>query len=914
MATVSNETRLKVPVPRRMFLWSMNESSGEVITHIGPTEFTPSANDRVVQSNALGGYEPPLSATARPFVVAKEGEYVVLRNPVPDEDTSDRFPNGTFVAGANKEKELVLGSSRMISGPCGFPIWPGQSAEVRQAHKLNANEYLLVEVVGRLDEKAQYARLVIESAGLSSAVIDAGEGADGAAQSGAKARAGNAVSVDEARKLRIGQRIIIQGRHTQLFIPPSGIDVVAQVEEGSDGGGTESSEDGVASLRPGAAQECAKYLEVIAKGVNKRQFSVIKNELRHRQDLTSAERAIILTAMDESFESKGKSRATRGNVPQATPSDPYARRAVVLGPKAFCFLFDADGNARIVRGPARVFPGPYDTFLRRGSRNRSYSAYELAEHQALWLRLISPISRAELAACLPPGYALDRDHYEAGHEFIVRGLPSVFFPFIQAEVINPVTREPHVGNNHDDIILNAIGIDQHSGIYIRDQRTGMVKLVRGQTSYLVDPRYEDHIDRSVPGDLWNLAVARNNPLLVTQSPVVSTPWALSITIPNNEAVMVVSPLGRRVEVGPKILLLEYDETLAVLHLSKGPAKNGHTTIATCFLRVQGAQVADTFEVESTDFVRLRVKLGFTGAFEGEAERWFNVGDPVKLLADTVRARMREAAHQERAVALLKTMPLLVRNTLFPGGAPLRIADNGLCITAADVLELSIVSPDLSKLFGGAQQEAVRLELEIDQARRRVQTSQERDLLDAQEHQILCEIARRKAGFGRVEAESAHEVELRRIQLQSDREMTLLQRRQEVERLGHELQQTLERQRATLENELRLLEADAQARSKEQIQTVERRHSEALAQIRRDLAEGLARADASRLAAIQPQLVGALHAAADAQVMKAAAENMNLVSLLGGKSPAELFEQLLRGTPLARTPQEMLVRSGNGEEG
>jgi major vault protein len=907
---MSNETRLKVPVPRRMFIWSMNESSGEVITHIGPTEFTPSANDRVVQSTVLGGYEPPLSATARPFLVAREGEYIVLRNPVPDEESSERFPNGTFLAGANKEKELTLGSTRMIPGPCGFPLWPGQFADVRQAHKLNANEYLLVEVVGRLDERAQYARLVVESAGLSSAVIDAGEGSGGDGDGDAPRKVG----AEDGKKLRIGRRIIIQGRHTQLFIPPSGIEVVSQVDESADGGGGES-EDGVATLRAGAAQECARQLEAIAKGVNKRQFSVIKNELRHRQDLSSPERAIILTALDEAFESKSRSRTqqSRGNVPQAQPSDPYARRAVVLGPKAFCFLFDADGNARIVRGPARVFPGPYDTFLKRGSRNRAYSAYELAEHQALWLRLISPISRADLAACLPPGYPLDRDQYDAGHEFIIRGLPSVFFPFIQAEVINPVTREPHVGNNHDDVILNAIGIDQHSGIYIRDQRTGMVKLVRGQTSYLVDPRYEEHIERTITGDQWNLLIGRNNPHRVTSSALATTPWALSVTIPNNEAVMVLSPRGRRVEVGPKLLLLEHDEDLAVLRLSKGPSKNGHSTLTTCFLRVEGAQFADTFEVESADFVRLRVKLGFTGAFEGEPSHWFNVADPVKLLADVVRARMREASHKVRAVALLKEMPALVRATLFTEGSPLRLPENGLRIDAADLLDIDIVHPDLSRVFGATQQEAVKLELDIEQARRRLITAQERDRLDAQEHLILGDVARRKATLSRVEAEAHLEAEARRLQLQADLDLSLLQRKQELQRLSHDLDITLERQRAALEHDLHLSEAQSQAQARDTLQVVDRRHQEALATIRRDLADAFAHADATRLAAIQPQLVGALHAAADAEVMKAAAENMNLVSLLGGKSPAQIFDALLRGTPLSRTPQEMLARSHRDDD-
>src|SRR5262249_60639684 len=92
-----------------------------------------------------------------------------------------------------------------------------------------------------------------------------------------------------------------------------------------------------------------------------------------------------------------------GRRPPGAPADPYARRAVVLGPKEFCILFDADGNPRIVRGPARVFPGPHDTFLHRGSRRRVYDAYELAEHQALWLRIITPIGPDRLQQQLPPG-------------------------------------------------------------------------------------------------------------------------------------------------------------------------------------------------------------------------------------------------------------------------------------------------------------------------------------------------------------------------------------------------------------------------------------------------------------------------------------------------------------------------------
>src|SRR5262249_824771 len=79
----NSEARQKIPVPRRSFLWSLNETSGEILTHVGPTEFTPSANDRIVRSNDRGGFEQaPMEA--RPFIMARDGEYVVLSNPVKD--------------------------------------------------------------------------------------------------------------------------------------------------------------------------------------------------------------------------------------------------------------------------------------------------------------------------------------------------------------------------------------------------------------------------------------------------------------------------------------------------------------------------------------------------------------------------------------------------------------------------------------------------------------------------------------------------------------------------------------------------------------------------------------------------------------------------------------------------------------
>ncbi|MCB9546075.1 MAG: hypothetical protein H6706_09505 [Myxococcales bacterium] len=886
---MSVETRQKIPVPRRSFLWSLNETSGEILTHVGPTEFTPSANDRIVKSNGRGGYEQA-RMEACPFVVARDGEYVLLQNPVTHKD-EDGGANGSYVPGGNKEKSLEMGTTRVIPGPCAFPLWPGQSAEVRNAHKLGANHYLLVEVVSDVDEQAPYYELVRRSAEQASVVIEADAGDDEE----------DATPEAERRRLVIGQRIVIQGRHTQLFIPPTGIEVVPAIEERADEG------DGVANLPGPQADELISLLQQVESGLTVRQFSVLKNELRHRTEIQSAHRAIMLTALDDAWNTRGAARKSRGG-PATEQLDPYARKAVVLGPKNYCILFDADGNPRIVRGPARVFPGPHDRFLHRGSRRRVYDAYELSENQALWLRIITPISREELAKRLPAGFALELDRYPAGHELLVRGRPSVFFPFIEAEIINPRTGEPHVGNDHDEVVVDAIGIDQKSGIYVRDLRTGMVKMVRGETTYLVDPRHEAHVQRRVPADHWNLWIAHGETQKRVEKDVL-TPWALSVIVPNNEAILITSRHGRRVVVGPRTELLEYEEQLTPLRLAKGVSKDGHQSVTTCFLRVQGGRLADNFEVESADYVRLKVRLGVAGHFEGEPEAWFSVEDPVKLLADVLRARLRRGARKHPATKLLASFPDVVEETLFGEDGKLSFPENGMTIDAVDVLSCQIADAELARAFADVQREAVALQLKDEQAARRLVSSRLKDALDAEESTLQQRAHGRLAETQRLELEDEHGIEQRRIELTATRAELEQARRHEAQTRDGDFDRTQKSATAELQAKLRQLSAEAEARAAEIVGTVRLSQAETEAEVIRKTAMTQAEADAVRLRAIEKELVGALQSAADSEVMKAAAQNMNLVALLGGRTPAELFGHLLQGTPLQRTVEGMKGRSG-----
>ena len=89
-------------------------------------------------------------------------------------------------------------------------------------------------------------------------------------------------------------------------------------------------------------------------------------------------------------------------------------------------------------------------------------------------------------------------------------------------------------------------MDQKSGVYVADVETGNVETVKGKTKLLLDPRKQKHVERIVPGYNWNLMIGHVEPhKKVRDSSSVTTPWAVSVRVPNNEAVLITSRDGRR---------------------------------------------------------------------------------------------------------------------------------------------------------------------------------------------------------------------------------------------------------------------------------------------------------------------------------------------------------------------------------
>ncbi|MDI1432887.1 hypothetical protein [Polyangium sorediatum] len=918
-------TSRKIPVTERQFLWVQDDDKGEVTLHVGPTMVSPTAADRVVIDDGMGGFREDTTGKPQSMVELGDNQYAVLFNPLLE---SDSGPNGRFKNGRNESRPLRNGTRSMIPGPCSFYLRPGQRADVRDAHELASNQYLVVKVYGEVDNNAPYYEVTARSAAITRATAE-----------NLDEQPTTTVDALSPVPLKRGQLIVIRGLDTQFYIPPTGVDIVPDTSIDDSGAAISAaiarqvlaqSGEETAALEEYAADDEATGLRGQARSKVPNQFIDQSARMRGRKAAPSppppqaapapaaaiaAEAKIGAAAVQDLLASSAVRRALEAEARQAR----LIRRAVVLGEKEYCVIVDADGKREIKVGPARVFPGPYDTFMTLGSRNRVYDAYELLPQRALWLRVIAPIKRAELAAKLPRGFELAKDEYFPGDELLLTGVSTFFVPFNEIECLSPETGQAVVGNDQSRVFIEAIGIDQKSGIYVRDLATGEVRLVRGKQSYLVDPRKEVQVTRTVPADDWNLWIASNEPHKETQR-AITTPWALSILVPNNTAVLVTSANSRRVVEGPCVTLLGYEESLTSLSLSTGTPKSDDEPLRTCFLRTVGNRISDKITVETADFVRISVRVSYSVEFLADhKDKWFNHENYIQFIVDRLRSIVRGKCRAMSLSALWPELPAVFRDTLLgerkDGARPGRLfTENGTLLSEVEVLGAEIEDREVAALMQKVQTESVTLAIGDRKAQEALASAKLRAEVERQTQELLAEARVRAAKLEELSRKLAHEAALAKA-----REDEAVHK--ERQSLADTREAEAQKARLTRENEEKAsmldgFRKDAEARVEAQRIT----HEAELAYVTRlreleiKLIEVQSSATVAERQAVQKQLVEAMVALGDKLLLTEVAGNMNLVSLFKGKDVGTILSEVLGGTKVMPTLRSIIDTAATPAKG
>ena len=964
----------KIPVTERQFLWVQDDDKGEVTLHVGPTMVSPTAADRVVIDDGAGSFREDTSGRPQMMIEVGDHQYAVLFNPLLENDGG---ANGRFRIGRNEARPLKNGTRAMIPGPCSFFLRPGQRCEVRDAHELSASQYLVVKAYGPVDRSAPYFDVTVRSAAITRATAEAldgrptplpDKGTDQDLKRGqlivirgidtqfyipptgvdivpdtSVDESGATVSATTAQKL-------MQQMQAQLSKPsPSTVAPTAPplAKKGSLSEeelelrleDDESLSDKSRSPRRAVAQYQAEAAaQMVDQSARTRQRVAPPTAIPAPAaparasaapppppPLSAASSGAVAAApsvgaatvsVDDVLSSDALRKAIEKEARQAR----LIRSAVVLGEKEYCVLIDPDGKREIKVGPARVFPGPYDTFMIKGSRNRVYDAYELLPQRALWLRVISQSSRDDMAKKMPRGVELDKELYYPGDELLLSGVSGFFFPFNEIEVLSPHTGEAVVGNNHSNVFIEAIGIDQKSGIYVRDLTTGEVRLIRGKQSYLVDPRKEIHITRGVNPHDWNLWIAASE-LHKRTDRHVTTPWAISIIVPHNTAVLATSAAGQRVIEGPCVTLLEYEENLVPLRLSTDTPKDDSSPLVTCFLRTIGNRVSDVIEIESADFVRISLRITVSVTFlRDHRDKWFNAENYIQVLCDHLRSIVRSRTRTLSLSSLWPQLAAVVRDTILgprsdaDGSRKGRFfAENGMLVHEVEVLDATIEDEQIAEMMRSVQRESVTLTIGDRQAQDKLQSTKLRAELELKTHELQAQVREHESKLRELERKLVHETRL--LELRDREAMAREQSQLVAEREASELRLRLDRESAaqSAAREALLKDAATKAQAAQSLHEEEFGHLSRIKGLDMALIDAQARAVVAERTAVQPQLVEALTALGDKTLLGEVAQNMNLVSLFRGKEAGEILKEVVGGTRFVPALQEALTAKPKSPE-
>jgi len=576
----------------------------------------------------------------------------------------------------------------------------------------------------------------------------------------------------------------------------------------------------------------------------------------------------------------------------------YVRNAVTLERLEYCILLDEDGNKRFIEGPDVVFPEPTERFIEKNGHTK-FKAIELNEISGLYLKVIAPYE----------------DH-KVGEELFITGRDQmIYFPRPEHALIRygDQTGEVH----------HAVAIPAGQGRYVLQRLTGEVLLKRGPCMFLPDPRKEVLVRRVLSASECHLMYPGNQEVLEYNQRLAGargadTPrekramanvpasleavdeftrsqrftgartitldnrfdGAVSVSVWTGYAVQVVNKTGeRRVEVGPANVLLEYSETLEAMELSTGTPKTDDLLLKTVYLRVINNKVSDLIEAETSDLCQVSVHLSYRVNFEGDPARWFNVENFVKFLTDHLRSIVRHVVKQKGIEDFYSQAVTIVRDAILgpsgPEGRPGRFfAENGMRVYDVDVLDVTIGDKTIAGMLTSAQHGTVRQTLTLAQEQKQLEVTQRTEKLKQQAAQAHFETTVQGFQLQLEEVVRGVEVSMARVDAEAQVEERKVAHQ---EALGKVQELALAREKARKDMEL------AVAR-----EALEQR----LVELKAEVEAARARAEA-----FSPGLVAALQAFGDQHLAGKLAESMAPLAIMGGKSIAEVFASLVKGTPL-----------------
>jgi major vault protein len=850
------------------YAYMQDTTKGQVKIFTGPTVINQTAQEvPVVYNPETGEFErcDSLRSAVRKSPIAVEGFYLVLFNPASDNKNVSEAQPDEGVAG-KPAPELDKGRRVNLPGPAMFPLWPGQAAHYIRGHHLRSNQYLLVRVYNEEEARRNWAKAVVKPA----------TGSD--SEDSAVAVVTSGVPDD----LSVGKLFVVKGTEVSFYIPPTGVTVV---------------------------------------------------------------------------------KASASSVSNSDPTM-FVRDALTLERLEYCILVEENGNKRYEHGPKVVFPEPTEKFIVDSKGNSKSRAIELNEIQGIHLKVIADYvdengkshSRGDelfltgkdvqiyypreehslinydgrskhFATAIPAGearYVMDR---MTGEIETVKG-PAMLLPDPRKSVIvrrvlsdkqcrlwYPNNDEVFAYNQSLREVLTSAPTTRSGAVSEGDyerSRTGKKKSSgrRREMSYsssqvmaasLMPKAIHGAGGGELQGDEFTRSATYTQPRSITiNTKLQGVP---SIDVWMGHAVLIVSKTGkRRVVVGPDTILLDYDESMTVLELSSGSPKNTDNPVKTVYLRVNNNKVSDRINAETSDHVRVAMKLSYRVCFEGDNPvKWFEVDNYIKFFTEHCRSVIKAAIKKTKIGDFYADSTDFIRSTVL-GLKPeegdrkgMFFEENGMRIADIEVLEVEISDRRIQQLLDESQHQVVKTNIEVanqlHSLAAEVESDKILDELGELRSNAAKKAAQRKIGViaaeletvvAGIKAEASKAVE-QRTSIQERLATTDLEHSSKLARVLAEGQQKQQLENDAIEAKIQVVDAETQAM-------------------------------VSRFEAAQSGFSEALLSLSSNETMVKVAESLSVQNFIGGRSFVDVVEGIFKGgalEPMVKRVTARVLAQGDG---
>ena len=607
-------------------------------------------------------------------------------------------------------------------------------------------------------------------------------------------------------------------------------------------------------------------------------------------------------------------------------SNEYVRDAVTLERLEYAILKDEDGEKRYIHGPAVVFPKPTETFVAAPKGGLIFRALELSPISGIYVKVIAAYDEEKNGETI---------HHPIGEELFITGNDQmIYYP-----------RPEHAMIQYDGKYMHhAIAIPEGEGRYILNRLTGEITTVRGPQMYLPDPRTEVVVKRKLTNKECDLMYPGNSEVLTYNNGLTEqavermakkglTGFAVTDALNNvystanqesalaifeananisrgvsytkprtitldtkyegvvavdvwtGYAINVVSKSGdREVVIGPATRLFDYDETVEAITVPYGDKEE-----VTAFLKTENNKVSDVINTQTADFVDVQIKLSYYVDFlKDYKDSWFAVNNYAKYLCDNMRSLIKREIRTYNIKDFYANSTEIIRNIVLDinTDAETEIADkpfgrlfttNGMLVNDVDIISIG-VEKDIAMILEKHQNELIQKSVELADAAARMEVVT-----------ALADVKKKEAELNNETALYTLELEQKRTEEEMHNEEIIRAKKREAKAAEVQAQNDLQ-------DILTAIQSAEMARIKEK-QDAEIAHAKELAEIEKAKQEAYAATVKEIMSSIQPDLVAAISASSQAELLKEGMSSMSPYAIANGESVADTVNKLLRGTSL-----------------